>query len=166
MKIEFTKRFIHSNFKITLFPKSLCVCVRVCVCVRACVCVCFDGQAVWCAWWMFRKTFDYRVEAGRVYKWMHELGFFAVQGAVIQGVLLLCFCRFGFVLEVQHPALRVPPGGNQVDGLPPAFNSKIALSHAVSKSENFFEKWHRNHPKGSIDDKAEGECFAPFLRGV
>ena len=57
----------------------VCVCVRVCVCVCVsvclCVCVCFDGQAVLCAWWMFRETLDYRVEAGPVYKQMHELGF-------------------------------------------------------------------------------------------
>ena len=28
--------------------------------------------------------------------------------------------------KVKHPALRVPPGGNQVDGLPPAFNRRRA----------------------------------------
>ena len=34
---------------------------------------------------------------------------------------LALFLAFRFsCLEVQHPALRVPPGGNQVDGLPPA----------------------------------------------
>ena len=27
--------------------------------------------------------------------------------------------------EMKYPALRVPPGGNQVDGLPPAFSYAI-----------------------------------------
>ena len=26
--------------------------------------------------------------------------------------------------KMKHPALRVPPGGNEVDGLPPAFNQR------------------------------------------
>ena len=49
-------------------------------------------------------------------------------GADYQMFLLVgCACDSSKILkvkktEVKHPALRVPPGGNQVDGLPPDFN--------------------------------------------
>ena len=41
--------------------------------------------------------------------------------------------------KVKHPALRVPPGGNQVDGLPPAFNSK-KLCRGCRSSKNDFRQ--------------------------
>ena len=38
-------------------------------------------------------------------------------------ILFLIF-KFSSIDEFPNPALRVPPGGNQVDGLPPAFSMK------------------------------------------
>ena len=45
---------------------------------------------------------------------------FKVCSCFVSGVSFRFSC-----LEVRHPALRVPPGGNQVDGLPPASIQKF-----------------------------------------
>ena len=37
-----------------------------------------------------------------------------------------------------HPALRVLPGGNQVDGLPPAFNITLRAQDKISCSTSHF----------------------------
>ena len=45
-----------------------------------------------------------------------------------------------FEPRINYPALRVPPGGNQVDGLPPAFSTvsgKIVIRRAGDKSDLF-----------------------------